>query len=348
MDKGQQIKGLIPAVYNVRFDQTAGSCMNEACKYGKCICMDSEQAGLLQGILVKEDFIGMDIRKGNFLFFNLQHGAAQADQKCPQAVQGNERLPDWFVPHRNLVGWEELDRQIGEAVRDGQADFADMLGSVLAVYMINSSRELDERESLLSLCVYASCPQRYLDQLLRAVICYTIGCYKKGDTTKWSEYTQKITELFHKLNILFDNSEKRIEELMEVMDHYFTRLGVKGKGSQIRMAQNVLGECRDRIKNVPNRKLAVCEGEKSKQWYRILKKIFEIMGMPMKGFPELNFVDPKISPSDYDDIIQIMNDVMADQNKTCQVLEKIRDVFYYGRDITDDEVIQELRRISKA
>lgn len=344
MDRRQEIKDLIPAVYNISSDRTSEDCINEACKYGKCICMDSEQAALLQGILIKEDFIGMDIQEGRCLFRNLQQGTGQ-NQRCSQAIQGNNRLPDWLIPYRDQDDRDKLDSMIENAVQNGQADFVDMLGAVPAIYMINSSRELEDRESLINLCVYASCPQRYLDQLLRAVICYTIGCYKKANPDVWSDYTQKIAAMFCRLNHLFDHSEERMEKLLEAMDIYYNKLGEKG--GRIHFAQNMLGECRDKMRNAQDRKLAICEGEKSKQWYRILKKIFEIMGMSVEGFPELTFVDSRMQPSDYDDIIQVLDKVRKERDKASKVLEKIRAVFYSEKDIVDEEVIQELRRIAE-
>ncbi len=343
MDRKQEIKELIPAVYNISSDQTSMKCINETCIYGKCICMDSEQSELLQGILIKEDFTGMDIRNGRCLFRNLQQGAG-GDRRCPLAVQGNSQLSEGLIPYRDLTDRDRLGSMIEYVVRSGQADFADMLGSIPAVYMINSSRELDDRESLINLCVYASCPQRYLDQLLRAVICHTIGCYKKTDPGEWSAYARKIAKLFDSLNNLFEHSEEQIEELLEVMDLYYIKLGEKG--GRIHFAQNMLGECRDRMRNVRDRKLAICEGEKSRQWYRILKKIFQIMGLSVKAFPELTFVDSRKQPSDYDDIIEVLDDVKADREKAWKVLEKIQNVFYNGLDITDEEVIQELQRIA--
>lgn len=342
MDR-RQIKELIPALYNISSDQTSDKCTNETCIYGKCICMDTEQLELLQGILIKEDFVSMDIRDGRCLFRNLQQGVAR-DRRCPLAVQGS--LSEGLIPYRDLTAMDQLDSMIEHAVQGGQADFADMLGSVPAVYMINSSRETKDRESLVNLCVYASCPQRYLDQLLRAVICYTIACYKKMDPGKWGEYTQKIAELFDSLNKMFENSGEQIEELLEVMDLYYNKLGEKG--GRIHFAQNMLGECRDRMRNVRDRKLAVCEGEKSRQWYRILKKIFQIMGMSVKAFPELTFVDSRKQPSDYDDIIRILDSVKSDGQKARKVLDKVQTIFYRGLDITDEEVIQELERIAGA
>lgn len=341
MDR-QEIKDLVAALYNSRFDRESEECGNKACKFGKCICMDSEQAGLLQGMLI-EDFIGMDIRKGRCVFQNVQQGSGSG-RECREAEKGNKQSSDWLIPNKRLADWDELGRLIRSVARDSQTDFADMLGSIPAVYMINSSRELEERDSLIHLCVYASCPQRYLDQLLRAVICYTIGCYKIGNTEHWRAYTEKVAGLFRKLNLLFDHCEEQINRLDEVMDGYYTVLSREKSDIGIRLAQNALSECRDKIRNTPDRKLAVCEGEKSKQWYRILKKIFEIMGMSIK-FPDLSFVDPRIQPSDYDDIIQVLDRVAHDRDKTCRVLSKIQHVFYYKGDITDDEVIRELQSI---
>lgn len=344
MDSRQEIKDLIPEVYNIRFGQTLKDCINEVCTLGKCICMDSEQAGLLQGILLKEDFIGMEIRGGRCLFRNLQQGDGQK-QRCLQAAEG-KGLPDWFIPHRNRIDREQLDAMILQLGRSRRTDFADMLGSVPAVYMINSSRELDKRESLINLCVYTSCPQRYLDQLLRAVICYTVGCYKKADPSEWGTYTQKVAEIFRRLNSLFEHSRERMEELLEVVDAYMVELGQGGSG--LRLAQNTLSECRERMQAASDIRIRICEGDKSRQWYRILKKIFQIMGMPVKEFPELTFVDFQRQPSDYDDIIRILDDVKADRVKACKVLEIIQNVFYNGQDITEEEVIQELQRIAEA
>ncbi len=340
MDRRQEIKELIPAVYNISSDRTSEGCTGEACKCGKCICMDGEQAALLQGILIKEDFIAMDIREGKTVFRNIQQGACQ-DLRCQWAVQ---EFVDWLIPHRDRIQRDKLECLIDSAVQSGQADFVDMLGSVPAVYMINSYRELEDRESLINLCVYASCPQRYLDQLLRAVICCTIGCYLKGNSDEWSAYAEKTAEMFGSLNDLFEHSEERIEELLEVMDDYYIRLG--RKGGRIHFAQNMLGECRDRMRMTRDRKLAVCEGEKSRQWYRVLKKIFEIMGIPAEKFPELTFVDSPIYPSDYDDVIQVLDEVMGERDKACGVLKKISDVFLDGKDLVDEEVIQQLRRIA--
>lgn len=50
---------------------------------------------------------------------------------------------------------------------------------------------------------------------------------------------------------------------------------------------------------------------------------------------------------DYDDIIRILDDVKADREKACKVLEIIQNVFYNGQDIME-EVIQELQKIAEA
>ncbi len=57
-------------------------------------------------------------------------------------------------------------------------------------------------------------------------------------------------------------------------------------------------------------------------------------------------MDSPIYPSDYDDVIQVLDEVMGERDKACGVLKKISDVFLDGKDLVDEEVIQQLRRIA--
>lgn len=109
---------------------------------------------------------------------------------------------------------------------------------------------------------------------------------------------------------------------------------------KIRNAQNALDAFRDKAGRAET--CFVCEAEKCAQWYRILKKIFEVMEMDVGMFPQLSFAKSKEQASDYDIIIRGLDELKGNSSKRQSVFEKIRSVFSDREVTADAELIDKL------
>lgn len=340
MSKQQKIEDYVPVLYNINFDTKKG-CDSHTCKKGKCICMDEEQAGLVRKIYSEDDQIAMDLVDSRFVFRNLQ-------QKCIDELVCNTTADTYGRGSLfKINGYieEKFNQLLDALAKYGSNVIADVWNTIPVVFMVNSVQKIQDRNTLVDLCVYAPCPERYLFILFRAAICRTVGCCKnaKNDLEK-TQYAQELAKLFCKLNDQF-KQRSQIDRLRAVIREYARNCYNKEQGL-IRNVANVLDEFEKQLRTGSGRKISDYDLAKCGNLYSILLKILQTGEMSIDSFPTLEFVKESTNATEYDEIVQILERVQHDKEKLASVLTELSNVFWKDVDVSS-EALAKMENIAK-
>ena len=336
MIKEQEIKDCTPAFYNVIFDRKT-KCYSSSCIDGKCICMDSEQAGLLRKLLSEDDQISMNFEGERVVFKNSQSHPLQ-EWVCSQASEAESVYSQKFFTHQNIFKGSELQEILDGFIKLGNG-YEDVFKSIPVIYMINYSKDIRSRDTLINLCVYASCAEQYLYVLFRAVICRTIGCCKMAKSQE--EYASELAKLFGRLDNLLNSRTEGKRRLLQVIDDYITawrNMNDEEGIADARMIFNLLNEYRKHLLDSEKETFFDRERERYGNLYCLLKKILETENISTKNFPVLNFVDMTKNDTEYEDIIKILDAAKGDIEKLDRILSELNMIFWSGIDIPSETI----------
>ena len=342
-----ELEDYVPILYNVIFEG-AKECYSHSCEDGKCICMDSEQMGLLRKMLSEDDEIVMDLTGGKAVFKNMQSKLI-AGWICRQAPKTGKRGSETFFFRGNLLGDKEAKIKLEELGAIGSA-FEEVIKSIPVIIKTNYSHNIENRDTLINLCAYAACSEKCIYILFRAVICRTIGCCQRaGNQEEKEQYAAKVAEMFERLNCLYRESNEIRGILHDDIESYISDWynikddEVKGL---IRNICRVLEEYRKEIQMSKGNLLQVYEKGKCEKLYCILKKIFETGNVSTKGFPKLEFDSSEQDGTEYDAIIDMLDKVKDNQEKLSRIWEKLFRVFWTDVEVPS-ESIEEMQKICR-
>ncbi|MBD5513918.1 MAG: hypothetical protein HDR06_04485 [Lachnospiraceae bacterium] len=320
-----------------------GKCDSLLCERGKCICIDHEQTGLLRKLLSEEDQIVLPFEDEWPFSLNLQN-ILREENRCAQSEKKMYR--NIFFPE-----YEEIVFRLPEAYYVYNHHLLDVIKSIPILYTTNSMHKIKERDSLIYLCRYAPCAERYLSVLLRGVICRTIGCCKNAETPEEKEaYARKLVKSLNRLKTVLNQNDKKI--LYQCIDNVNTYISKWDKlNSNISVSLNLpishelmvyweeLNDCTENL-------TAKNEDGRHDKLYCLLKKILETADIRTTDFPELPFAEYKDAAdikTDYDKVIDILDHVKHDTNKLEKIWTILSRIFWSGEDIPTDEMEKMIR-----
>lgn len=341
----RKIEDCIPVLYNIIFAADSDACEIVACRSGKCICMDMEQAGLLRKILSDDDQIIMDIDAKRTIYINLQNKYRE-EFACDDAVsEENRRL--FFRKNRdsNLDEIKKIFREIARSWNH----FADVWQTIPVVYMINENQSILNRNTLVHLCAYAPCPERFLYIFFRVAICKTAGyCKHMEDNLQTQQYANNLAKLFQSLNAAFKGRGiKEEKQLDRAIDEYIRQCRTQEPYVDMHEVRNMANQLEAYRREQPGfwRTISSHELARCGKLYEIVLKIFQTVDISTAAFPDLVFVKKKLTGyTEYDEIIHILDAVKNDQKKLFEILSEVSCVFSKDVDVPT-ESIEEMQKI---
>lgn len=336
-------------LYNVLFyngkPNNSDKCSSLLCKRGSCICIDHEQTGLLRTLLSGEDTIVLPFVKGQQFSMNLQN-ILHKENLCQQTEL--ELYCNRFSPE-----CEEHVNKMMEVYGVSNLCLLDVIKTLPIQYATNSLHKFEERDSLLYLCRYAPCSEKYLSILFRALICRTIGCCKKAKTREEKEaYATELVAVLKRLKSILEQDDEQLRSQYQRGAIIFMQNWQLLESDLCKsLTDPILWELMDYSKNLmessENSKENLEEG-KHYYMYRLLKKILETADISTTDFPELPFKDYPDSASFEPANNKVLS--ILDQAKNAGKLNEIWtilfNVFWNEDEIPSEEIENMLHSIN--
>ncbi len=348
---GHKIEDYTFALYNIMFAdiEADDECYSLMCKDGKCICLDYEQAGLLRKLLSDEDQIAMFSKGERFYFRNLQ-SSLLIEGICEQISADKEIYCDVFFRNRFFPEYKEKLCQIITACGACHNNLMNVIKSIPTIYMTNSLHKIEERDSLIYLCIYSPCTERYISILLRAIICRTIGCCQRAENRESKEsYVYELAKLLNRLAALLVRDDRKIvnqcinavEEYNVIWENFQEDVGE----ALTRTISNGLQEYRKELEGYIEKRVDAYEEGRHNKLYCILKKILETADMSVTALPDFQFADFECEITDYDKVINLLDSVKSDAEKLDKIWSILSRIFWEGEDIPTDD-LEQMERIA--
>ena len=319
-------------------------CDSKQCNTKKCICMDNEQAGLFRKLLSEEDQIVMDLMEGEgrFFFQNMQSRLFE-ERICHQTPFDQNIYCNVFYRNRYFPHCKEKLCQIVEAYMYSDNNLMNVIKSVPTIFATNSLHKIGERDSLIYLCRYSPCAERYISVLLRAIICRTIGCCQRAKNQEEKEaYVSELAKLLHRLAAVLDqDSSEMVDQCIDTAERYIDMWKDTGLGkSVVGNISHELQEYGEELRRAKRKRLVTYEEGRYDKLYRILKKILETADVSITALPDLPFADFEDGETDYDTVMDILDNVKNDAGKLTKIWSILSLIFWSGEDIPSDKMEQ--------
>lgn len=332
-------------LYNVMFynQNKTDSCYSKLCERGKCICIDREQTGLLRKLWSPDDMIAVCVSDEHFIFTNEQN-PLQEDDFCKDSPR---EIASKYPLFRNRFFPEYTE--ILNGMRGLPASFAPSMMNVLKtipiLYTTNSMHSFKERDSLIYLCKYAPCTETYQLILFRALICKAIGCCQRASLEEKENYLSDLTDFLNRLKKKLEQDDQdMINQCAENVERYIQEWDklIQTDASLLFFAPSI----GDALQDYLNELVGISERSSTADntgtlynLYLLLKKILETANLSISGLPELPFENYRYSEgTDYDQVIDILDNVRHDTGKLREIWEILAQVFWKGEDIIKEEI----------
>lgn len=342
------IEDCTSVLYNIMFTGIPedDQCNSRKCDTGKCICMDNEQAGLFRKLLSEKDQIAMCPTDERFFFNNMQSQFYE-EGVCKQAPFNQDIYCNVFYRNRYFPQSKKILCQMVEKYTYSDNRLMDVIKSVPIIFVINSLHKIKERDSLIYLCRYSPCAERYMSVLLRAIICRTIGCCQRAKNQEEKEaYVSRLAGLLHRLAAVLDyDGTEMLDQYIDTVDMYIDMW--RAAGLRESAAENISHELRryrEELCRSKRKRMATYEDGRYDKLYCILKKILETADVSITALPDLPFADFEDGETDYDIVMSILDNVKNDVGKLAEIWSILSRIFWSGEDIPSDEM-EEMERL---
>lgn len=334
-------------LYNVLFyDEklnNSNRCSSLLCKRGNCICIDHEQTGLLRKLLSDEDTIVLPFIKGQPFSKNLQN-TLHKENLCQQTKL--ELYHDRFPSVYNT----RLDRMITEYLVSSFC-LLDVIKTLPVQYATNSLHKFENRDSLLYLCRYAPCSEKYLSILFRALICTTIDCCQKAkNDAEKKAHAEGLVSVLNRLKEIFEQEDK---QLMNQYQHgaitFMTNWQLLESDLCKSLTNTVSRELTDYLGKYSENLNNNLEEGKHYHLYALLKKILETADISTTDFPDLPFRDYPDAADfecEYTTVQSILETAKQNADTLNEIWKTLYNIFENGDEIPSEEIDHMLHSIN--
>lgn len=334
-------------LYNVLFyngkPNNSDKCSSLLCKRGSCICIDHEQTGLLRKLLSDEDTIVLPFVKGQPFSKNLQN-TLHKEYLCQQT--GLELYCNSFSPE-----CEEYVNKMMEVYGVSSLCLLDVIKTLPVQYATNSLHKFEERDSLLYLCRYAPCSEKYLSILFRALICRTIGCCEKAKTREEKEaYVTELVAVLNRLKAILEQDDEQLRNQYQRGAIIFMENWQLLESDLCKsLTDTMLCELMDYLQNYSEYSNQNLEEGKHYHLYALLKKILETADISTTDFPDLPFRDYQDAADfecEYVKVQSILDQAKRDTDKLNEIWKTLFDIFWSEDEIPSEEIDHMLHSIN--